>query len=110
MKVELKETCCIVTREKGDSKFYGICNATGESNLFHHIKLILIEQGHKVIKKRMWKDDHLVNDIQQYIRTVKDYEPSFQIWNSRWNIEGAEKDYNQDEVILSLERNIWEKD
>ena len=109
MIVKLTKTACIVTREKGDKKFYGIKNAKGESNLFHQIKLKLIEQGHKVIKKRMWKDGHMVSDMQQYLRTVKGYEPSFQIWNSNWNINGAEGDYNNGEVILSLERDIWEK-
>ena len=111
MKVELKKNCCVVTREEGDPKFYGVQNAAGESKLLHHIKLELIKQGHKVIKKRMWKDGHLKDDMQQYIRTVKDYEPSFCIYNGRWAIEGAEEDFNKEgKVVLILERDIWKKD
>ena len=110
MIVKLKKNCCIVTREKTDPKFYGIVNAAGESKLLHHIKLELIKQGHKVIKKRMWKDGHLVDSMQQYLRTVKGYEPSFQIWNSNWAINGAEENFNKGEVVLSVERFIWEKD
>jgi len=110
MKVELKENCCVVTREEGDPKFYGIINAAGESKLLHHIKLELLKQGHKVIKKRMHKDGHLVDDMQQYIRTKKGYKPSFHIWNSNWAISGAEEDFNNGEVILSLERDIWNEE
>lgn len=109
MKVELKKNSCIVTREESDSKIYGIQNAAGESKLLYQIKKELRVQGHKVIKKRMWKDGHLVDDMQQYIRTAKGYEPSFCIWNNQWAIKGAEEDYNQGQVVLSVERNIWKK-
>jgi hypothetical protein len=49
----------------GDKKIYS------ESTLMHHIKQELIKQGHDVIKKRMWKDGHLVDDTIQYIRSRK---------------------------------------
>lgn len=113
MKVVLKETCCIVTKEKTDKKIYGIVNAAGESALLYKVKQELIRQGHKVIKKRMTKDklfSHMVDDMQQYIRTKKGYKPSFWIYNSNWNVEGAEKDFNQGEVILSVGRNIWDNE
>jgi hypothetical protein len=110
MKVELKENCCVVTREEDDPKIYGIKNAAGESKLLYKAQQILLKQGHKVIKKHMTKDKtfgHLVDDMQQYIRTKKGYKPSFYIYNSQWNIRGAEEDYNEGQVILSVERNIW---
>lgn len=109
MKVELKKNCCIVIREKDDPKIYGIKNAAGESKLLYSIKKELIAQGHRVIKKRMWKDGHLVDDMQQYLRTAKGYEPSFCIWNSQWAIKGAEEDYNEGRVVLSIDRDIWKK-
>jgi hypothetical protein len=109
MKVKLNENNCIVTREKGDKKYYGIQNAKGESNLFYQIKKELIKQGHKVIKKRMAKDGHMVDSMQQYIRTVKGYKPSFAIWNEQWCLRGAEEDYNNGEVALSVERDMWEE-
>ena len=111
MKVDLQENICVVTREEGDPKFYGVVNAAGESKLFHHIKLKLKEAGHKVIKKRMHKDGHMVDDMQQYIRTVKGYEPSFAIYNSQWAIAGAEVEYNANgHVTLSVIRNLWSKE
>jgi len=111
MKVEFKNTTCIVTREKGDPKFYGIVNGSGESKLLHHVKLKLLEQGHKVIKKRMHKDGHMVDDMQQYIRTEKNYRPSFHIWNHLWYIRGAEVDYNNySQVVLFMETDIWNEE
>lgn len=92
---------CIVTREPDDPKFYGAY--VGESRLLYHIVQKLREQGHDVIKKRMWKDGHLVDDKQQYIRT-RDVNTGFMIWNHRWNIVGAEQDYNNGQVILSLQK------
>lgn len=110
MKVKLNQNSCVVTREKGDPKFYGVQNAAGESNLLYQVKKILKKKGHKVIKKRMHKDGHMVAVMQQYLRTEKGYEPSFYIWNPAWDVEGAEEDYNKGKVILSLDRNIWIKD
>lgn len=46
-------------------------SVAGESELWHAIKLALIEQGHDVIKKQMWKDDHLVDENVYYIRQRK---------------------------------------
>mgnify|MGYP005652480087 CR=1 FL=1 len=57
----------------------------------------------------MWKDGHMVDSLQQYLRTKKGYKPSFAIWNSMWNIKGAEKDYNNGQVILIVQKNIWEE-
>lgn len=109
MKVELKENICIVTREPNDPKFYGIVNAAGESRLLYHIKQELLKAGHKVIKKRMCKDGHLVDDMQQYLRTQKGYEPSFCIWNTKWQVKGAEVDFNNGQAVLSVERDIWKE-
>jgi len=103
MKVILnrKEQTCQVIREKGDRKFYGVYNAQGESKLLHAAKKELKKQGYDLIKKRMWKDGHLVDDIQQYIRTRKI--PGFCIYNRRWSVRGAEEDYNsKGEVTLAV--------
>ena len=107
MKVELRKNSCVITREKDDPKFYGVVNAAGESQLLYHVKEKLKEAGHKVIKKRMHKDGHLVDDMQQYLRTIKGYEPSFIIHNSNWALEGAEVEYNSGQVVLTLTRDIW---
>jgi hypothetical protein len=63
MKVELTKNVCVVTTDGlSKERFYT------DSTLLHHIKKALIAQGHDVIKKRMWRDGHMVDDTQQYIR------------------------------------------
>lgn len=95
MKVELnlEKGVCLVTKEFNDPKFSGVINAAGESKLLHHVKNELIKQGFDVIKKRMWKDGHLVDDLQQYVRT-RSKKAGFMIYNSTWQIAGAEEKLN----------------
>jgi len=111
MKVQLKGNACIVTKEKGDKNFYGVVNAAGESALLYHVKNILNKQGYDLIKKRMHKDGHLVSDMQQYLRARKknsDNTKNICIYNPNWLVEGAEVDYNQGQVILSVEYNYFD--
>jgi len=107
MKVVLKENVCEVTREKGDPKIYGVKNAAGESRLLYLIQKELNKQGFDVIKKRMCKDGHLVDEMQQYIRTRQGEEPSFAIYNSKWAISGAEEDFNEGHCRLTVVRDLW---
>ena len=110
MKIEFYETYILVYREKGDKAYYGIMNAAGESALLYAIKKLLNSQGHDLIKKRMWKDGHLVDNMQQYLRTCKPSgNPNKDIYisNSQWDIEGAEIMYNQGCVKLSLIKDIF---
>ncbi len=90
MKVELnkEQGRCTIISEPGDPVFSGNVNAAGESRLFYHVKNALNKQGHNFIKKRMWKDGHLVDDMQQYIRTK---DGSMAIYNPQWAIAGADK-------------------
>lgn len=96
MKVEIEGNNCKVTREEGDPKYYGIVNAAGESKLLHAIKNKLNKQGYDLIKKRMWKDGHLVDSMQQYLRTRKKGagKADIAIYNSGWAIAGAEHLFN----------------
>ena len=101
-----------VFREKGDTAYYGVMNAAGESKLFYAIKNHLNARGYDLIKKRMWRDGHLVDDMQQYIRTRKpsgDPEKDIYIVNGRWAIEGAEIMYNTGSVVLQLYTDIFER-
>lgn len=107
LKVLLEKNICIVIRESQDPKIYGIKNASGESRLLYLVQQELKKQGFDVIKKRMCKDGHLVDEMQQYIRTRKGAEPSFEIYNSRWAIRGAEEPFNKGKVELSVIRDIW---
>jgi len=63
MRFELAEHSITAIREGGDPKFYGVQFARGESRLLHQIKIVLNNNGFDLIKKRMWKDGHLVDDL-----------------------------------------------
>ncbi len=110
MKIEFHETYILVYREKGDKAYYGVINAAGESALLYAIKKLLNLQGYDLIKKRMHKDGHLVSEMQQYLRTRKpsgNPDKDIYISNSQWCIEGAEIDYNEGCVMLSLTKDIF---
>jgi hypothetical protein len=112
MKLEFKESLLIVTREEGDKKYYGTINAAGESNLLHAIKTELNKQGYNLIKKRMWRDGHLVDDMQQYLRTRKKGagKADICIWNSRWAIRGANDYFNDGQVELRVDYNVFDEE
>lgn len=98
MKVEIQGTRCIVTREEGDPRFSGVREAAGESRLLYHVKNTLNEQGYDLIKKRMWKDGHMMDDKQQYLRTrcPGAGKADIAIFNNSWAIRGAEEPFNKD--------------
>lgn len=106
MKVELGEHSCTVTREPGDPRIAGgPLNAAGESRLLYHVKLALNSQGYDFVKKRMWKDGHMVADLQQYLRERNQRRARvLAIYNGSWQIEGADEIYNHaGSVTLTVE-------
>ncbi len=110
MLVQIYKNHVMVFRELGDKAFYGIVNAKGESALLYAIKKHLNERGYDLIKKRMCKDGHLVDDMQQYLRPRKPSGNSIKdiyIYNGSWAIEGAEKRYNAGSVRLELCREVF---
>lgn len=112
MKVRIEGSACIVTREPGDPRFKASeWTVDPESTLLYHIKNILNKQGYDLIKKRMWKDGHMVDDKQQYLRTRKpsgDPQKDIYIWNGSWAIAGAEEDFNErGETTLSVEYDVF---
>jgi hypothetical protein len=113
MKVEIKGNLCIATKEPTDPKFSGTVNAKGESRLLHHIKQELNKQGYDLIKKRMWKDGHLMDDNQQYLRTRKKGAgvADIYIYNNRWALEGAEEPFNRNGYVeLAVVNNVFDKE
>jgi hypothetical protein len=116
IRVENASVTCI--RESDDPKFYGIRQAKGESHLFHWLQK-QIAKGHPDlpsdfptdwIKKRMWKDGHMVSEMQQYLRTHKPTGKTDEgtplylcIYNGSWAIRGAEEDWNSGNVTLAME-------
>ena len=95
----------LVEFEAGDPKHYGVQNAAGESSLLLAIKRQLNANGGDWIKKRMWKDGHMMDDMQQYLRMRKPASNGVQgaIFNGRWQIEGANEALNRDgKVTLTV--------
>jgi hypothetical protein len=88
MKVKLSGSVCRVEREPNDPRF------RSESQLLHRIKIALNKQGFDLIKKRMWKDGHLVSEHVQYLRAKSPKSPCLAIWNERYQIEDAGERFN----------------
>ena len=113
MKVKIEKGYCIVTKEKGDKIPSGVVRAKGESLLLYQIKKILNAKGYNLIKKRMCKDGHLVDDLQQYLRTRKpsgNPKKDVYIWNGMWAIKGAEAYLREEGVVtLSMMTDVFNK-
>jgi hypothetical protein len=109
MKVTLTQNSCVVEKESGDPHFSNGGYANAESTFLYHVKQELIKQGFDVIKKRMWKDGHMVDEHQQYIRTRHwGGDNDFCISNLNWAIRDAGQTFNEyGMVILARE---WYKD
>lgn len=112
MKLVFEGSHLIVTREEGDKKYHGIVNAKGEHNLFYAIKNELNKQGYDLIKKLMWKDGHLVDDMQPYLRTRKKGAGKADIYISSdfWALRGANEDFNKGEVSLRVHYNVFDEE
>ena len=96
MRVTLTNTSCLVEQEPGDKKYHGIQNAAGESSLLYAIKNQLNDEGYDFIKKRMAKDGHMMDDMQQYLRERKPTNGrQLAIYNRAWLIEGADETLNR---------------
>ena len=102
MKLIFEERKLRVIREPKDPKYYGIKNAKGESLLLYAILQKMRSMGYDVIKKRMWKDGHLVDEMQQYIR-MRDCSRCW--FNNNWAIRGLDEYFNEfgEAVLLSAD-------
>ena len=109
MKIKLNNFSFTFIREKGDPKFYGRGGGKGESNFLHYIKTELNKKGFNLIKKRMWKDGHLVDDLQQYLRVAnkKSKAPHIQLYNNTWALSGLEEHWNKGEVNVYVDFDIY---
>ena len=108
-----------VIREAGDPVFRDGEWGSGESRLLYHVKKKIIAGKVEnwglfltdIIKKRMWKDGHLVDDSQLYLRSRKYYSIDgagdklyLAIHNTHWAIRGIDTDFNEDgECHLQME-------
>jgi hypothetical protein len=94
MKVILTTNCCTVIREDTDLKFRKSGYASAESIFLYHVLKELKKQFPEkdFIKKRMWKDGHLVDEEQLYIRTRK---ADIMIYNGSYAIYDAGEEFNE---------------
>lgn len=83
---------CRLTKEKGDPTYHTSEWGTAESRLLYHVKNKLNAQGHDLIKKRAWKDGHLVDDHMLYLRSrhVKNT-PYMYIYNPSTSYDAGEE-------------------
>jgi hypothetical protein len=101
---------CTVTREPGDPVFSGNVNAAGESRLLYHMKKQLNKEGWDFIKKRMHKDGHMVDDMQQYLRQRKPNKETKEEWciyNNYFGIRGADEDLRRYKKTIFYMENLY---
>jgi len=117
MKIQFSGNNITVVREKNDPRFYGAKEAKGESNFFFWLKkqFALLRSDlpanfpSQWIKKRAWKDGHMLDEMQQYLRSRKPIskrdgvEYYLCIYNGMWAIQGADYYWNQGSVRLTME-------
>ena len=103
--LDFENKVCKVLKEKDDSKFRHSGWTSAESTFLYHVLQSLKSQGYNVMKKRMWKDGHLVCDHQQYIRTKK-ISGGFFIYNDEYSISDLGLEFNGifsgDEMTLPM--------
>jgi len=132
MRISIDVDRCECIREKNDPRFYGIKDAKGESNFLYFLQQYLnnrkiitmndngspvhvIIQGrneennlkNRFIKKRMYKDGHMVSDMQQYLRTTKSVmfygnKCLMALYNDHFAINGLEEDWNNEKAVLRV--------
>jgi hypothetical protein len=113
-KITVAKSYVEVCKEDGDpKKFRGGSWGDGESQFLHWLKGVLNKAPHNLglIKKRMWKDGHLVSDEQQYLRTgnARKGQEYMMLWNDHYAITGLNDEWNEHGlVVLALERGTWQ--
>lgn len=99
-----------VIREKGDPVFYGAYKGAGESQFLHWLKLVLIKKYKwDLIKKLMWKDDHMVDDTQHYLRSrYQTTKPNIAIYNNHYAITDLNDDFRTNGYASLEVTTAWE--
>lgn len=84
-----------LTREPGDPRM------RTESTLLHHLKIKLntypSDVGIDWIKKRMWRDGHMVDEHQQYIRERRERDGhQWAIYHDSYALRDAGQEFDRD--------------
>jgi len=107
MNVMFKDNLCVVTWQKGD----GYMNLSNESRFLYHLQHTLkLTKKFDLVKKRMWKDGHMVAEEQQYLRTRswRSVLPHFCIYNHNYALYDAGQQFRQARIIdLRMEFDIF---
>ena len=86
---------CLVKREVEEK-----CCST-ETEFYHRLKKELQKQGHNVIKKLAYKDGHLLDQYQYYIREQK---WKFCVYDSQYALRLIHKPFNNwEEITMSVQ-------
>jgi hypothetical protein len=122
MIVTIVDRTCYVYRQHGDPVFCP--NRSGsswsppgwygaESRLLYRVKLILNARGYDLIKKRMWRDGHMVGtEHTQYLRSRRVRgKPSICVYHANHAVEIAAESFNKlGRVELAVEYGLTEED
>lgn len=105
MKIDLNldKHYCRITREPRDKPVYKSQHPTDpDSFLLLLVKRILNrQQNYDLIKKRMCKDGHLTDNIQQYLRSRNiTNADSFCIYWNNWAISNAIDTYRENRTVI----------
>ncbi len=117
------ETKLTVDREPEDLRsFRGGSWGDGESQFLAHLKraieaeeamLAPANPTYSLIKKRMHKDGHMVDERQQYLRTAKMHkgQPYVMIYNDHWALRSLADDWREDgRAVLAVVRGVYGQD
>jgi len=112
MKAVFSEGYVTFHRDKSDPRIYGTRFAKGEHALMHRLAKWLNVRGFDLIKKRAWRDNHLIGDAYQpYLRCRKPRKdvPHIYIWSGFYALHGANEDWNKGSVTLLVETDVFER-
>lgn len=91
MLVEIKKFVVVFRREVTDRRFY-----KDESTFLHHAKKALIALGYDCIKKKAWKDGHLVDDS---LFCIRDRKKRWMIFDGQHAIRNLAEDFDGNEEV-----------
>lgn len=131
MELRIDGNNLVVTKEQGEKGFYASRSAWGDadSKFLYYLKNKLNQPDCEIfppdskgrpivwIKKRMWKDGHMVDEREQYLRSKDPLyvgsdstcEETFGVpvyiclSSNHWQIHGSDIDFNEGKALLQID-------
>jgi hypothetical protein len=95
MLIEIRDHTVVLRREVTDKKYYN-----NESLFLYRAKQALVRLGYDCIKKRAWKDGHLVDDT---LMCIRDRKRRWMLYDSQHAIRNLAENFDSlGEVSLSI--------